>query len=129
MPAAKRPLLHLAPSEWQIYYAIAKHGAEITLRELGQELTRLDPDYALAYASLHTLVHRLIDKGYVESRSTGSGLTHTKLFWSVVPFEQALRRHVERFLDQFVFGDPGDLKTVRQVVDERRAALRPAAKR
>jgi predicted transcriptional regulator len=129
MPAPQPNLPYLAPSEWQIFYAVAKRGGEITLRELGMELTRLDPDFALAYSSLHTLVNRLIEKGYLDSRSTGSGLTSTRLFWPIVPFDVTLRRHAERFLDQFVFDDPRDLKTVRKVLDERLAALPRSGKR
>lgn len=126
MPNDPRRLTHLAPSEWQIFHAIAKHGDQITLRELGTRLANLDPGFSLAYSSLHTLVNRLIEKGYVESRSTGSGVTNTRLYWPVVPYEAALERHVERFLDQFVFDDPRDLEAVRDAVDGRLAELRPA---
>ena len=121
-------LPYLAPSEWQIFRALAKRGGEITLRELGTELARLHPDFALAYSSLHTLVNRLIEKGYLESCSTGSGVTNTRLYWPVVDFEAALERHVGRFLDQVVFDDPHDLATARKVLDARFASRR-AAKR
>ena len=124
MHADASTLPYLSPSEWQIFYVLSRRGSEITLRALGSELAELDPDFDLSYSSLHTLVGRLIEKGYVDSRSTGSGVTSTRLFWPLVAFDAALRRHTERFFSQFLFDDPRHLKTVRKLVDERLSALK-----
>ncbi|HEX9944276.1 MAG TPA: BlaI/MecI/CopY family transcriptional regulator [Thermoanaerobaculia bacterium] len=117
------PLPYLAPSEWQIFCLLSKR-SPLTVRDLGAELRRRQSPRQ--HTTILTFVQRLVRKGYVAQRPAG-GATTANLYYAVVPFELALRLHVERFLAELVLDDPEDLRLLRRILDEHLAA--PAARR
>jgi predicted transcriptional regulator len=126
MPPRTSPdLPYLAPSEWQVFFVLSKRGP-MTINEIGAELVRIQPDFAVAYTTILTYVQRLIRKGYVQQkRLPGPTTAHT--YSTCVPYDFALSRQVARFLAEYTFGDPESLGTVRRIVDEQQP--KPAVKR
>lgn len=110
----------LPPSEFRIFAVLCKRHP-LTIREIGQELARRDPDFRQGYTTLATLLQRLVKKGYVVQESSGSA---PYLFRPRVPFDAALRRHIERFLDDFVVSEPVELRAVLEMVMDRLAPMR-----
>lgn len=119
MPRSKPRRELLSPSEWKVFWVLSgRH--PLTFAQLGQELSRLEPDLSLNDNTVRTFVKRLQTKGYLEE-VPGSPLLS---FRPSVPFEVALRFHVSRFLDQFALGGERDLEILRQVIEERLAGPR-----
>ena len=104
----------LSPSEWKVFWVLSKRHP-LTIAEIGQELSRLDPELKLNDNTVRTFVKRLQSKGYLEEEAASALLS----FRPAVPFELALRFHVHRFVDQFALGGKGDLEILRQVLEER----------
>lgn len=105
----------LPPSEFRIFSVLCKRHP-LTIREIGQELARRDPDFQQGYTTLATLLQRLIRKGYVVQEDLGPA---PHLFRPSVPFDVALRRHIQRFLDDFVSSEPVELRAVVEMVMDR----------
>jgi predicted transcriptional regulator len=110
----------LSPSEWKVFWILSRRHP-LTIAEIGLELSRQDPGVTLADNTVRTFVKRLQKKGYLAEDS--SSPRDLMAFRPSVPFEVALRFHVDRFLDQFALGGRGDLETLRRVVEERLTAL------
>ena len=110
-PVARQDLL--SPSEWKVFWVLSKRNP-LTMAEISQELARHDPDFSLNDNTVRTFVKRLEQKGYLKSESAGR-----LSYRPSVPFEAALRFHVDRFLEQFALGGREDLEVIRQVVEER----------
>jgi predicted transcriptional regulator len=110
-PVARQDLL--SPSEWKVFWVLSKRNP-LTMAEISQELARHDPDFSLNDNTVRTFVKRLEQKGYLKSESAGR-----LSYRPSVPFELALRFHVDRFLEQFALGGREDLEVIRQVVEER----------
>jgi predicted transcriptional regulator len=110
----------LSPSEWKVFWILSRRHP-LTIAEIAQELSRHDPGVSLNDNTVRTFVKRLQKKDYLtEDPSSRRDLL---AFRPSVPFEVALRFHVDRFLEQFTLGGRGDLETLRQVVEERLTAL------
>lgn len=109
-PVARKDLL--SPSEWKVFWVLSKRNP-LTMAEISQELARHDPDFSLNDNTVRTFVKRLEQKGYLKSESAG-----LLSYRPSVPFEVALRFHVDRFLEQFALGGREDLEVMRQVVEE-----------
>src|SRR3954452_16659014 len=124
-PGARQDLL--APSEWKIFWVLSQRNP-LNVAEISRDLARHDPDFSLSENTIRTYVKRLEQKGYLAGgASTGFAYRPS------VPFEVALRFHVNRFVEQFALGGREDLEIFRQVVEERlstgKAALNgPAAR-
>jgi predicted transcriptional regulator len=107
----------LSPAEWQIYALLSKKGP-LTVRQLVAELSATDAPIR-SYTTVFTLAQRLASKGYLyqmpkaAEHGPGSAITFRPSF----PYEEAFRRHAERFLAQYAFGDPADLHHLRQLID------------
>lgn len=119
MPRPKPRQELLSPSEWKVFWILSKRHP-LTIAEISQELSRLDPGFPLNDNTVRTFVKRLQSKGYLKEEK-GSPLLS---FRPAVPFKEALRFHANRFLDQFALGGDGDLETLRQVIEERRPRSR-----
>jgi len=117
MPARRRVARQdlLAPSEWKIFWLLSKRNP-LNVAEISRELGRHDPDFSLSENTIRTYVKRLEQKGYL----SGGAATDFS-YRPSVPFEVALRFHVDRFLEQFALGGRENLEIVRQVVEERPA--------
>jgi predicted transcriptional regulator len=115
-PVARQDLL--SPSEWKVFWVLSKRNP-LTMAEISQELARHDPDFSLNDNTVRTFVKRLEQKGYLKVEPVGR-----LSYRPSVPFEVALRFHVDRFLEQFALGGRDDLEVMRQVVEEQLAAAR-----
>jgi predicted transcriptional regulator len=116
--AARRPVARqdlLAPGEWKIFWVLSQR-SPLTVAEISRELARHDPDFSLSDNTIRTYVKRLEEKGYL-SGGASTGFSYRPS----VPFEVALRFHVNRFVEQFALGGREDLKILRQVVEEKLA--------
>lgn len=96
----------------------------MTVAEISQELARHDPGFSLNDNTVRTFVKRLQNKGYLVAKTSERELLSYRL---AVPFDVALRYHVNRFLDQFALGGQEDLETLRQVLEERLAPSIPGS--
>ena len=105
----------LPPSEFRIFSVLCKRHP-LTIREISLELSRRDPEIRQGYTTLATLLQRLIRKGYVVQDGAGPA---PHLFRPSVPFDVALRRHIERFLDDFAVSEPVELRAVLEMVMDR----------
>ncbi len=112
---------YLAPSEFRIFSLLSKRGP-LTIRDIGTQLARLDPEFRQGASSIGTLLQRLIQKGYVEQR--GEEAT-ARRFGAIYPYDQALRRHIERFFHDLMLDGPDDLRTLIEMALER---LAPSSK-
>ena len=113
----------LSPGEWRVFFLLSRR-QPMTVAEIAQELTRLDPELARSYNTVKTFAERLCRKGYLrrEPQPVTSGAGREAFAYSLaVPFEDALRLHVHRFLDQFALGGKADLDVIRRTLADRRA--------
>lgn len=111
----------LAPSEWRVFFLLSRR-QPMTVAEIAQELARLDPELARSYNTVKTFAERLCRKGYLrrEPQPVTSGAGREAFAYSLaVPFEEALKLHVHRFLDQFALGGKADLDVIRRALVER----------
>jgi predicted transcriptional regulator len=111
---ANLPLL--APSEWRIFLVLSFR-SPLTIKEIGIELSRRDPDFRQGHATLSTLLKRIIAKGYVRQKAN-EDVTMPTLYWPTAPLDLALRRHVERFLFDFTQQRREALEIVLDVVKQ-----------
>ena len=113
---ASRPEL-LSPSEWRVFWIVSRRHP-LTIAEIGRELARHEPDEApLNDNTVRTFVKRLQSKGYLTvETSSGRDLLSYR---PSVPYEIALRFHVNRFLDQFALSGRADLEALRALIEER----------
>jgi predicted transcriptional regulator len=111
----------LAPSEWRVFFLLSRR-QPMTVAEIAQELARLDPELARSYNTVKTFAERLCRKGYLrrEPQPVTSGAGREAFAYSLaVPFEDALKLHVHRFLDQFALGGKADLDVIRRALVDR----------
>lgn len=106
----------LSASEWRIFYLLSKRGP-LRIKGLMAEMERLEPENRLAYTTVLTLAQRLVGKGYVAQQPATTDTT-ALVYIPQVPYEAALRLHVERFLADTTFYDPADLQAVRAIIDQ-----------
>jgi predicted transcriptional regulator len=128
MTAAKPPQELLSPSEWKVFQILSRRHP-LTVAEIAQELAREDSEFSLNISTVKTFAERLHRKGYLrrEVGPTPPGRGREPFTYRpAVPFEDALKLHLHRFLDQFASGGDHDLKIVQQVIEERRSALKPS---
>jgi uncharacterized protein (DUF433 family)/predicted transcriptional regulator len=109
----------LSPTEWRIYWLIAKR-SPLTVAEVGRELTRLDPTYSLTGQALRSFLKRLQNKGYLEADAPVDS-SRALTYRPSVPLDEALRFHIHNFLDEFALGQSQEIRLVRQVSEERLA--------
>jgi len=108
----------LSPSEWKVFWVLSRRHP-LTTAEVAQELSRLEPDVSLNDNTVRTFLKRLQTKGYLTAEpSSGREL----LYRPSVPFDAALRFHVNRFLDQFALGGRSDLEVLCEIVERRLAS-------
>jgi len=113
----------LAPSEWKIFALLTRHNP-LSTSEITQELNRQnDPRHAVTDGTVRSLVKRILDKGYL---TTIANDQRSAIVYSPsVPFETALRLHVNNFLDQYAPLGAPDLRLIRDLVDRRLTAADP----
>jgi len=105
----------LSPSEWRVFSLLCRKGP-LTVRQIVEELEASSDD-SRSYTTLLTLAQRLTAKGYLApgEKAASRGPTSAITYSPLVSYQEALRRHAERFLDQYA-PSPDDLLIVRQVV-------------
>jgi predicted transcriptional regulator len=113
--AANLPLL--APSEWRIFLVLSLR-SPLTIREIGIELSRRDPEFRQGHATLSTLLKRILTKGYVRQK-VDDDVTMPTQYWPTVPLDVALRPHVERFLLDFTQQRREALEIVLDVIQQK----------
>ncbi len=114
-PSAIPEIPLLAPSEFRIFFVLCKRNP-LTLRQIGQELARRDPEFRQGHDTLAPFLQRLVKKGYV-SQHAQEGLP--PLFQPSIPFDFALRRQFERFLDDCFLTGPAELRALVDVALDR----------
>jgi predicted transcriptional regulator len=112
-PKARQELL--SPSEWKVFWVLSRRHP-VTTAEVALELSRQEPEVSLSDNTVRTFLKRLQNKGYLTAEPTSG---RELLYRPSVPFEVALRFHVDRFLDQFTLGGRADLEVLRQMVEQR----------
>jgi predicted transcriptional regulator len=105
----------LSASEWRVFYLLSKKGP-LKIRDLMDEMERQDPARLVAYTTVLTLAQRLVGKGYITQQPAASA-RGTLIYTAQVPYEVALRLHVEHFLAETTFYAPADLQAIREMID------------
>ena len=116
-------LPYLPPSEWRIFLVLSMKNP-MTVREIGLELSRHNPDFRQGISSLPTLLHRLVTNGYVRKTVPPDSSTSI-LYEPLVPLEPVFRRHAERFISDFTQLRREQLELLLQIVTDRLAKLPP----
>ena len=104
-------------SEWELLGIILRLGRP-SIPQILQEALRLDR--VLDYHSSHTLLTRLVAKGYLEVVKGRGRFVHYVL---CVDPGAVLRLEVERFLDEVAGDDGSGLEVVGEIVAQRIRAL------
>jgi predicted transcriptional regulator len=109
----------LSPGEWRIFFLLARRGP-LTVRQILGELAPAGSDAPPSYTTISTLTLRLAAKGYLSEgpKAAPSGPASAVVFSTIIPYEEALRLHAERFLTQYALGGAEDLLHIRQVIDQ-----------
>lgn len=117
VPASELPFL--SPAEWSVFSLVSKRGP-LTVRQLLSEFETTS-EASRSYTTVVTLAQRVATKGYLSQseKAAPSGPASAITFSSCIPYADALRRHAERFLDQYASVDPDDLRLVREAIDQR----------
>lgn len=112
----------LAPSEWRIFAILAlRH--PLSVLQITEELNSQDPPHSVTKGTVRNLVSRMQDKGYLTA--TQNKELAATVYGPGVPYELALRAHVNGFLDQYATSGGPDLRLIREVVDKRLATSDP----
>lgn len=111
-------LPYLSPAEWRVFSLLSKKGP-LTVRQLVAELETI-PEATRSYTTILTLAQRLTAKGYLaqSEKAASHGPASAITYSPSVPYAEALRRHAERFLAQYVLGDSDDLLLVSEVIEQ-----------
>lgn len=116
-------LPYLSPSEWSIFLVLScKH--PLSVKEIGQELSRVDDDFQKSISTLTTLLQRLMARGYVRKVPPRASSTPI-LYEPIVPLEPAFRSHAERFISSFTQLRREQLGLLLEVVQDRLEELPP----
>lgn len=112
---ATSPSKSLSPNEWRIMRVCWRRGRS-TIADLLDDLSAEPP--ALTFKSVHTLVVRMIDKGYLEVEEPGRRPLRILVKASR---EDVVRAAAESFIDETLGGEPENVRILGRVVRERRA--------
>ncbi len=105
----------LSTSEWRIYLVLASAKDPLTVKQISEELSRYHPNLGQGISTLSTLLQRLMANGYVSRRKDETGFI---VYQPLAELEPALRRHAERFLEDFTQGRRPQLEVVLELVKE-----------
>lgn len=118
----ERPEL-LSPSEWSIFLVLSlRH--PLSVKEIGQELARRDPEFRQGISTLSTLLQRLMARGYVRRKVPPSSTTPI-LYEPIVSLEPAFRTHADRFVSSFTQLRREQLELLLEVVKDHLQKLPP----
>jgi len=108
----------LSPAEWSVFSLLSKKGP-LTVRQLVSEL-EASSEAPRSYTTVLTLAQRVAAKGYLHQseKAAPHGPASAITYSSCVSYADTLKRHAERFLDQYALGDPEDLLLVREIIDQ-----------
>lgn len=109
-------LPYLSPSEWRIFLVLSVRNP-LTVKEIGLELSRRNPDFRQGISTLSTLLQRLIASGYVRKMMPPDTSTAIQ-YEPLVPLEPAFRRHAERFISDFTQLRRDQLESLLQAVTD-----------
>ena len=90
----------------------------LTVRQIVSEL-EASSEAPRSYTTVLTLAQRVAAKGYLRlsEKAATHGPASAITYSSCVSYADALKRHAERFLDQYALGAPEDLLLVREIID------------
>src|SRR5690349_16810297 len=108
----------ITPSEWRIFVMLTLQHP-MSLLQITRELNSQDPAHPITKGAVWNLDKRLQDKGYLTA--TANKDHAATLYGPGVPYELALRAHVNNFLDQYASPSEPGLRLIRDVVEERLA--------
>lgn len=109
----------LAPTEWKVFYAVSQRREPLSVREIEQELGRIDAAVSWGTSTVQTLLKRLVEKGFLKREDVFNTPSRpTPVYKPAIPYEEALRLHTLRFRDQFALGGKRDVDRVSQFLRE-----------
>ncbi|MFQ5528706.1 MAG: BlaI/MecI/CopY family transcriptional regulator [Thermoanaerobaculia bacterium] len=115
-PKTKPGEERLSPSEWQIMRICWKLGRANVRQILEEDRKKRDRDYR----TILTFVSRMAKKGFLKVGKVGK----TNYYSAAVSQRKGLQREIERFLNDVVGRESGNLKLVRKALDRRRCRTR-----
>lgn len=119
--ARKRPKKQLSPSEWRIMQVCWRLG-RTTVRDILLALADRPP--AMSYTTVHMLLTRMTEKGYLElEQDRGSNV-----YSPAVDREGIVRLAAEDFVDNILAGEPANLVILSAVLAERKVPRRRGRK-
>ena len=109
----KRPKKQLSPSEWRIMQVCWSLG-RTTIRDILFALADRPP--AMSYTTVHMLLTRIAEKGYV-SVEQDRGINY---YTPAVDRESVVRAAAEDFVQNILAGEAANLEILDQVLGERK---------
>jgi len=108
----------LSPSEWKVFYVLSTRREPLSTKETMVELTRIDPESSWVFNTVQTLLKRLVDKGFLtrEEVYDSNSSRAMPVYGLAVPYEEALRLHLLRFLDQFALAGQRDIELIERLL-------------
>ncbi len=108
----------LPPSEWRIYSLLARHGP-LTVRQMLDALPQDGSKGHHQYMTVRTLALRLVEKGYLAEGPKGAaaGPSSVVVFSPLVPYDEALDRHLDHFVAQYALGGKSDIQAFRRAIE------------
>lgn len=109
------PRKSLSPTEWRIMRVCWRRG-RTTIADILGDLADEPP--VLSFKSVHTLLVRMLDKGYLEIEEEGRRPLY---FMPKATRDDVVRAAAEAFVDDLLAGEPENLRILEKVLKERRA--------
>jgi predicted transcriptional regulator len=111
----KRPKKQLSPSEWRIMQACWSLG-RTTIRDILLALADRPP--AMSYTTVHMLLTRIVEKGYLAVEQD-RGVNY---YTPAVDRGSIVRLAAEDFVDNILAAEPANLQILNEVLAERKTA-------
>ena len=113
--ARKRPTKQLSPSEWRVMQVCWTLG-RTTIRDILMALSDRPP--AMSYTTVHMLLTRIAEKGYV-TQEQDRGINY---YTPAQERSEMVRAAAEDFVDNILAGEPANLEILDEVLGERKPA-------
>ena len=112
----ERPEKPLSPSEWRVMQ-VCWRLKRTTIRDILLELSDHPP--AMSYTTVHMLLTRMVEKGYLELEQDRGNNFYTP----IVDRSAIVRAAAEDFVDHTLARDPANLEILEEVLEDRKAGL------
>jgi predicted transcriptional regulator len=126
LPSDSNALRNFSPGEWRVFFTLSMRHP-LSVKQIGEEITREDPSFSQGISSLTTVLQRLMEKGYVRRLEPGDPSTPI-LYEPIVPFERAFRHRADLLISDLTQLQREQVELLHEIVTERLEKLPPSRK-